>query len=170
MADADTRPENYQKRRYDPLADRPRPPVTSPRTRPVAIEKTATAPGSIAVLEQASGYVQFARPGLQRNVVRKLKRGQYYEDQDENKLDLHGYTRFEAREQLEPFIAQAVQRREACVLIIHGKGYHSQDGQGVLRQSTHQWLQEVAAVKAFCSAQPEHGGTGAVYVLLKKRR
>ena len=38
----------------------------------------------------------------------------------------------------------------------------------VLKGCTNQWLQELNVVQAFHSAQPRHGGTGAVYVLLQK--
>ena len=165
MSDVNTQHKNYSKRRNNPAEDRPRPPITPPRTRPAAhpVERTGTSE-NIADQPQSPGSVQFARPGLQRNIIRKLNRGQYT---FESTLDLHGLTRFEADESLEQFIAESLRHSLSCVLIIHGKGYRSKDGQSVLKQFTHQWLKEVAAVKAFCSAQPRHGGSGAVYVLLK---
>ena len=165
MSDVNTQHKNYSKRRNNPAEDRPRPPVTPPRTRPAAhpVERTGTSE-NIADQPQSPGSVQFARPGLQKNIIRRLKRGQYAV---ESILDLHGLRRFEADDALNQFISEALQRGLTCVLIIHGKGYRSQSGQSVLKQFTLEWLKEVAAVKAFCSAQPRHGGTGAVYVLLK---
>ncbi len=172
MSDVNTWHKNYRNRRNNPVEDRPKPPVTPPRTRPGIpltspyrhlLERTATS-GNIADQPQFSGSVQFARPGLQKNIIRKLKRGQYAV---EDTLDLHGFRRFEADDALNQFISEALRHGMTCVLIIHGKGHGSQSGQSVLRQLTHEWLKEVTAVKAFCSAQPRHGGAGAVYVLLK---
>ncbi len=165
MSDVNTQHKNYRNRRNNPIEDRPRPPVIPPRTRPVAhpVERTGTSE-NIAGQPQSSGSVQFARPGLQRNIIRKLKRGQYAV---EDTLDLHGLRRFEADDALDQFISEALRHGLTCVLIIHGKGYRSQGGQSVLKQFTLEWLKEVTAVKAFCSAQPRHGGAGAVYVLLK---
>ncbi len=168
MSDVNTQHKNYRKRRNNPVEDRPRPPVTPPRTHPAAhpVERTGTSE-NIADQVASSESVQFARPGLQRNIIRRLKRGQYAV---ESTLDLHGLRRFEADDALDQFISEALQLGLTCVLIIHGKGYRSENRQGVLKQFTLEWLKEVAAVKAFCSAQPRHGGTGAVYVLLKTIR
>ena len=161
MSDVNTQHRNYRKRRNNPVEDRPGPPATPPRTRPV--ERTGT-PENIVDQPQSPVSVQFARPGLQRNVIRRLKRGQYAV---EATLDLHGLRRFEADDALEQFISEALQRGLTCVSIIHGKGYRSENRQSVLKQFTLEWLKEVTAVKAFCSAQPKHGGAGATYVLLK---
>ena len=38
----------------------------------------------------------------------------------------------------------------------------------MLKGYVNHWLKELDAVQAFHSAQPQHGGTGAVYVLLRK--
>ncbi len=161
MSDVSTQHKNYHQRRNNPVEDRPRPPVIAPRPPPV--ERTGTSE-NIVDQPQSPGSVQFARPGLQRNVIRRLKRGQYAV---ESTLDLHGLRRFEADDALDQFISEALQRGLTCVLIIHGKGYRSENRQSVLKQFTLEWLKEVTAVKAFCSAQPRHGGTGATYVLLK---
>ena len=55
-------------------------------------------------------------------------------------------------------------------MIIHGKGQTSaeQDRCSILKGCTDHWLRELDIVQAFNSAQPQHGGTGAVYVLLRK--
>ncbi len=168
MSDLNARHKNYHPRRNNPVEDRPKPPVTPPRPRPDAqpVERTGTSE-NIVDQPQSPGSAQFARPGLQRNIIRKLKRGQY---PVESTLDLHGLRRFEADDALDRFISDALRHGLTCVLIIHGKGHRSQGGQSVLKQFTLEWLKEVTAVKAFCSAQPRHGGAGAVYVLLKSSR
>lgn len=113
------------------------------------------------------GPVQFVRPGLQRNVIRKLKRGSY---PVEDSLDLHGLYKSEAGQALGKFLNRAVQSGYRCVLVIHGKGHGSAGRQGVLKPYTVNWLKQHSAVLAFCSTQPRHGGTGSVYVLLKSNR
>jgi DNA-nicking Smr family endonuclease len=108
-------------------------------------------------------FLQFVRPGLQTRVVQRLKRGEF---PAEAVLDLHGFKLVEAELMLQRFLAHAAQNHWRQVLIIHGKGARS--GQGpVLKNSVNQWLRAYSLVLAFCSAQPQDGGTGAVYALLK---
>jgi DNA-nicking Smr family endonuclease len=106
----------------------------------------------------------FARTGLQHNVLRKLRRGQYAIGAE---LDLHGLTATEAREQLAAFLIACRSRDLRCVRIIHGKGNGSVQRRPVLKGKVNHWLQQRDEVLAFCSARPADGGTGAVYVLLK---
>ena len=56
------------------------------------------------------------------------------------------------------------------LLITHGKGFGNKEksGSGVLKGYVNRWLRDVEDVQAFHSAQPQHGGTGSVYVLLRK--
>ncbi|RMD71241.1 MAG: DNA mismatch repair protein MutS, partial [Gammaproteobacteria bacterium] len=58
-------------------------------------------------------------------------------------------------------------RRYRCVRIVHGKGRRSAR-QPVLKQKVNGWLRARDEVLAFCSARPHHGGTGALYVLLRR--
>jgi len=109
--------------------------------------------------------VLFARPGLQRNIIKKLKRGQF---RIESVLDLHGMRTFEAEEALSIFLDESLEFDYECILIIHGKGFRSEKRQSVLKPLTVNWLKNINEVKAFSSALPKHGGTGAVYVLLKR--
>ncbi len=109
--------------------------------------------------------LSFARPGLQNNVLRRLRRGQY---SVEGELDLHGLTRREARRALWAFLQQMQCRGARCVRVIHGKGHRSAGEGAVLKQSVDSWLRQAQGVLAFCSARREDGGTGAVYVLLKR--
>ncbi len=114
----------------------------------------------------ASDYLLFVRPGLQHKTVRKLKRGQFT---IEAELDLHGMTVSIAREQLSLFLADCKHNRWRCIRIIHGKGRGSRADGPVLKDRVNRWLPQRQDVLAFCSAIPAHGGTGAVYVLLKSR-
>lgn len=108
--------------------------------------------------------LHFARDGLQHSVLKKLRRGQYALGAE---LDLHGLTVVEARQALSQFIQSSEQR---CVRIIHGKGNGSFRQQPILKSKVNLWLRQWDRVLAFSSARPCDGGTGAVYVLLKRRR
>lgn len=113
---------------------------------------------------QPGDQLEFARPGVQRGVLRKLRRGEY---RVSDELDLHGLDTSSARELLQTFLASARRRRGTCVLIVHGKGYRSDRRGPVLKAMVDKWLRNRKEVLAFCSARPVDGGTGAVYVLLK---
>ena len=108
----------------------------------------------------------FARPGVPRAVLRRLRRGQF---SVEAELDLHGMTVSEARSALAGFLAEARRRRATCLRVVHGKGRGSRGGQPILKVKVNHWLRQRDEVLAFCSARPVDGGTGAVYVLIKRR-
>jgi DNA-nicking Smr family endonuclease len=121
-----------------------------------------------AVTPLDSWYVlDFKRPGVQNGVYRKLKQGRYETDA---RLDLHRMTIIIARRELFWFLEEAIRLGLRTVLIIHGKGQTSAERErsSILKGCTDQWLRELDMVQAFHSAQPRHGGTGAVYVLLRK--
>lgn len=107
----------------------------------------------------------FTRPGLQHSVIRKLRRGQYA---IEAELDLHGATVVQAREAVLSFLKNATDQDKRVVRIIHGKGNTSEGKLPVLKGKVNAWLRQKKEVLAFCSARPNDGGTGAVYVLLKR--
>ena len=116
-------------------------------------------------LELESGdTLAFTRPGLSRQVLRKLRSG-YWALQDQ--LDLHGARSDEARMLLVAFLAQAVKRGQRCVLVVHGKGLGSKNREPVLRRRVAGWLAQRDEVLAFCQARPVDGGSGAVVILLK---
>jgi DNA-nicking Smr family endonuclease len=109
--------------------------------------------------------VEFARTGLQQGVLRKLRRGQFTAEAE---LDLHGLTVIEARTALAHFLQLCRDRGTRHVRIIHGQGNSSREGRPVLKGKVYRWLQQLDEVLAFCPARPEHGGAGALYVLLKR--
>lgn len=111
-------------------------------------------------------FLEFMRPGVQKSYLKQIRNGKL-EMQDH--LDLHGYRRDDARKTLLGFLDHAQQQSLKLVRIVHGKGYHSDDSQPVLKAMVNKWLQNIPDVLAFVSATPKDGGTGAVYVLLKKR-
>ena len=110
--------------------------------------------------------VVYGRPGVQQRVIRRLRRGDYM---IQGAVDLHGHTVPEARTRLVDFLAEARRRQLRCVRIVHGKGLRSLGGRGVLKSRVVTWLAHRDDVLAFCSAPNHDGGTGAVYVLLRRR-
>jgi len=107
---------------------------------------------------------EFLRPGLSRMVLRKLRRKHL---PLEDTLDLHGLNSDEARKLLLEFLHNSTQHGLRHVCVIHGKGWHSDGGEGILKTRTRHWLTQCAEVLAFCEAPPSAGGGGAVLVLLK---
>lgn len=108
--------------------------------------------------------IGFIAPGMQKNVLKKLRKGNYGIDAE---IDLHGLTSPQALKQLLRFLHFCVEDGCRCVQIIHGKGYNSPDSQPVLKNDLNLWLRQHQDVLAFCSTPPRAGGTGAVYVLLR---
>ncbi len=110
---------------------------------------------------------EFLRSGISRMTLRKLRRGQW---PIQDSLDLHGLHNDVARKLLLQFLHDATQHSLRCVCVIHGKGWHTEGGEGILKSRTRHWLTQCAEVLAFCEAPPQEGGAGAVKVLLRTGR
>ena len=108
----------------------------------------------------------FARDGIQKAVLRNLRRGHY---RVQAEIDLHGLTAAAAKEAVRTFLAGALERHFRCVRIVHGKGLRSGNRGPVLKSVVSGVLQRVGPVLAYVSARQVDGGTGAVYVLLATR-
>lgn len=107
----------------------------------------------------------FARAGIQHAVMRRLRRGQY---SCQDQLDLHGLFVDVARKRTARFLLESRKAGYRCVRIIHGKGLRSGNRGPVLRNKVTGWLRQRDEVLAYCSARRVDGGTGAVYVLLRR--
>jgi DNA-nicking Smr family endonuclease len=108
-------------------------------------------------------------PGVDRRTAERFRRGQLAV---EARLDLHGLTQEEAHRALVSFVHQAHASGLRTVLVITGKGGFG-DARGVLREAVPRWLNEGdlrPRVLSCAWAQPKHGGAGALYVLLRRRR
>ncbi len=114
--------------------------------------------------KQPLEYLEWKKDGVQLAVFDKLRRGGY---KLEDQLDLHGKTVKEARVEVFNFLRRALGRDQRCVWIAHGKGELSKTP-GRLKSYLAAWLTEHPEVIAFCSAERQRGGVGAVYVLLRK--
>lgn len=129
------------------------------------LKQLRDAPFSVPAVETGD-ELTYLRPGVQKQSLRKLKRGQI---SIQAELDLHGLVVSQASEMVKDFIRHCLEHDRYAVRIIHGKGKGSRDRYPVLKNKLNKWLQKNNDVLAFCSARPVDGGTGAVYVLLRRQ-
>ncbi|GEL73869.1 MULTISPECIES: Smr/MutS family protein [Myxococcus] len=158
------------------LTNRGEAPAPNPRL-PAIIDENAEALAQLSELVAGQGdfdftgtdeYIEGASPGIDRNLLRALRRGDFA---IQGQLDLHGKTQNEARDALERFLGDSRRAKKRCVLVVHGRGLNSKDQIPVLKERLKGWLSEKRIgrmVLAFASARPQDGGTGAVYVLLRR--
>ncbi len=117
-------------------------------------------------------------PGLDKRSAQRLKRGQM---KIEAKLDLHGHRQEEAHRALNRFLAGAQESGKRCVLVVTGKGFKGEGPKymeggsqvGVLKENVPRWLNQApnrARVLSFSFATQADGGSGALYILLKRLR
>lgn len=172
---ADVRPLVELTRGADlPPGEKQPPPAANPKptkavTSGQALPQLARAGTKKPANTAATRALDPSRPvDMDRRNWERLKRGQI---QIERKLDLHGRTQMEAHGELDRFLTMASVSGLRCILVVTGKG--GVDGRGVLRQMVPRWLNEAdnrQKVLSYCPAQPRHGGDGALYVLLRRRR
>jgi DNA-nicking Smr family endonuclease len=82
-------------------------------------------------------------------------------------------TQLDAKDELARFILDSVRKGRRTVSIVHGRGLRSPGGQPVLKHAVAQWLSHGMIggyVLAFTTARAYDGGTGAVWVLLRRER
>ncbi len=109
----------------------------------------------------------YLRNQLPHSTLRKFRRGELCSSME---LDLHGLNSAEAATELQHFIDEAIRHEMRCFLLIHGKGRSSSSQLPILKSRVNQWLRQREEIIAFCSARQRDGGSGALYVLLKRNR
>lgn len=110
-----------------------------------------------------------AMPGIDKRQGERFRRGQMA---IEGKIDLHGRTQAEAHDALQHFIERAYKAGKRQLLVITGKGM-TQSKSGILKTNVPRWLNEAPMrrlILAISQARPEHGGEGALYILLKRAK
>jgi DNA-nicking Smr family endonuclease len=115
-------------------------------------------------------YIEGSVQGFSRNLMRRLKRGQF---PIQDHVDLHGLTKEEAKTRVWDFLLRSYRQGLRCVLVVHGRGLNSENHIPVLKERLPVWLARGPVRKivlAFSTARPYDGGTGAVYILLKRRK
>jgi DNA-nicking Smr family endonuclease len=111
---------------------------------------------------------------IDRRLKRKLKRGR---GEIDGAIDLHGLTQAEAHQALRGFLRRSQAQGARLVIVVTGKGGPLDEPgswpqeRGVLRRVTPHWLREPdlrAIVLGFEEAGRAHGGSGALYVRLRR--
>ncbi len=167
-----------------PLAKR-EPPPAAPEAPPepkakkeIRPARALPRPRPVTPVRRAEPALEHGRAaGVDRRRTERLRRGRL---PVEARLDLHGYTQDQAHSALDHFLGEAQARGRRCVLVITGKGTTTEAAAGagmgaggVLRAQVPRWLNEPAnraRVLAFDYAQPKHGGLGAIYVLMRRKK
>lgn len=133
-------------------------------TEKVVDDNHLTSTDHIEILS-SNDVLEYKQAGIQHGVYKKLRMGRY---PVEARLDLHRMTVEEARKEVFRFIHDCMKYDLRTVIILHGKGDRNPDKKALLKSHLAKWLPDMDDVMAFHSAQKHHGGTGAVYVLLRK--
>lgn len=158
-----------------PLPGRRRPaappsPVASPAPEPLRRQPEPARPQRPLPAAEPRPLAHGVVADLDRRSAERLTRGKLPID---GRLDLHGMTQADAHAALIRFIGVSRGLGRRCVLIITGKGRSSREEGGVLRRQVPLWLNQAGLrtqILAFNYSQPQHGGDGALYVLLRRQR
>ena len=160
-----------------PLDSPRRVPATSARPSPRVVDEAHAVDAYLRDLidgvvpfdiTDSDEYMEGIVQGLDRRILRRLRKGEF---SWQAHIDLHGLNRDEARQAVGRFIKEAQRKGHRCVLIVHGRGLRSKDQLPVLKEKLKAWLTRGSLgtkVLAFSSARPYDGGTGALYVLLRR--
>jgi DNA-nicking Smr family endonuclease len=149
-----------------PLAVRDRVNVAPPPPSPVRV---AELPPEVKLTVDGDGHRYGARAaGVSHAQVAELRSGKV---RAEATLDLHGMTIEPALAQLRQFLVESRRLARRCVLVVHGKGTHSEHGAPLREAVLQQLLGPLSGlVHALASAAPSDGGSGATYVMLRGGR
>ena len=156
---ADVKPLPQKKLHTPSVAKKPRRRISEPAQPIYTLELDDVTP------LHAGDLLEFARSGIAPRTFTQLRRG---EITPTSTLDLHGYQAKPAQLALHEFLPWCIAQGKRCVRIIHGKGRGAHHTAPVLKSIVNHWLRQQPQVLAFCSAPPNDGGAGAVYVLLKR--
>jgi DNA-nicking Smr family endonuclease len=120
----------------------------------------------LAMYLESDDALSYTANGVGPDVVGRLRRGAWSVSAQ---IDLHGFRRDEAREELVSFLDDCRASTKRCVRVIHGKGLGSVNREPVLKDKVRRWLVQRKDVLAFCETAPNDGGSGALLVLLAGR-
>jgi DNA-nicking Smr family endonuclease len=152
-------------------------PIKGQRRAPAPKMKAASTPPEPPLEPSPKSFppgdtAKFRAQTFDRDVDRALSRGRRA---PEAKLDLHGMTLAAAERAVAEFLAQSSEQGRRLVLIVTGKGLRLEGGRvfgGRIRAEFPAWLDRAdnrARVAGVRAAHPRHGGSGAFYVLLRRR-
>ncbi len=105
--------------------------------------------------------------GDDRPVPNRVKRRNFRKMKIQETVDLHGFNIASAKVELEDFILRCKRKRIEKVLIIHGKGLHSEGGNAVLRTAVKNWLMTSSYIGEIGHPSEKEGGCGATWAIIK---
>lgn len=154
-----------------------KPAPNPPRIDPFEIEgPNHLSRNSVTLQPSVAQSLATAPLQMDRKAFTRMKRGKLI---PEAKLDLHGMTQDHAYPELNRFIHRSYGLGYRLVLVITGKGKNKDDMGpipvrfGVLKHQVPQWLRHgdmAPLILQITQANVKHGGSGAYYVYLKRRR
>lgn len=124
--------------------------------------------GDGLIISDTPEYMEGIGYGVNPDVARRLHQGDF---SIQAHVDLHGLSVEDAQETFERFLKEALLCGKTAVLVIHGRGLSSHE-EPVLKTKVKEWLTSGPWRKwviAFTSARACDGGTGATYILLRRR-
>lgn len=110
-------------------------------------------------------FLYWSKNGVQESQMHRLKAGQIA---FEGSIDMHGLIVDQARNLLWEFLDEATRLEVRCVRVTHGKALRKDKSKPIIKSYVNTWLRQHPQVLGFSSCQAKHGGTGAVYILLKR--
>jgi DNA-nicking Smr family endonuclease len=120
------------------------------------------------VVADTAEYIEGTGYNVNREVAKRLHQGEF---SLQGHIDLHGMTVEQAGQAFEQFLKESIAAGKRMVLIVHGRGLSS-PAAPILKSKVIEWLTSGPWrkwVMAFTSARLCDGGTGATYVLLRRR-
>ncbi len=146
-----------------PLGSRDRVNVSPPPPSPVRVVELP--PETKLTIDGDSQRYAARAPGVSHAQITELRGGKVRVDAT---LDLHGQLVAPAIQQLRKFLFESRKLGRRCVLVIHGKGTHSEHGAPLREGVLQALLGELSGfVHAMASASPADGGDGATCVMLR---
>lgn len=103
--------------------------------------------------------LKFVKDGEDSHEIKRLRRGDYPPDLI---LDLHGFTKDDAKLEIAALIQAAQKQHCYCVSIMHGKGTYA------LKKAIPNWLIQHPNVLGFHQAPKEWGGQSALLILIQQ--
>lgn len=161
-------PRTRKAARVTPGAETPPEIVVTPTERPRPLAKSSPKRVTAAPPVEKRPSPPRPKPAPEDLEPRRKQRLSRERDPIEARIDLHGFGRFEAEDQLRGFLTSCQARGMRAVLVITGQG---RTGGGVIRSAFAEWMQSPGlrgVVSGFTVAHQRHGGNGAFYVTLKR--
>jgi DNA-nicking Smr family endonuclease len=97
----------------------------------------------------------------------RIKNKNYRRMKIQETLDLHGFKLVSARVALEDFIKNCKRKKIEKILIIHGKGLHSESGDSVLRKTVKDFLMNCPDIGEIGHPSEKDGGFGATWAIIR---